>query len=490
MPKPHVNVRRSRVVTARSASDGVGERSVRAAQHPPVRQLRQQPVHRLLQPEQAVLGQAQHHRRGDRLGDRGDPEQRVRPHRRPSDRHHPRSSHVPLVAPAHRRDHPRRVPPGHGRLDDLLQPLPVCHLLSLRSSGDIERILHDRRPGPRRQPDRRGCRRVLHEPGHVGDALRRRAGFGARDARGAGAVRGRRHRRRRRVRADRRQARRRAPAPRAGPGQRPGQPAQRPPRPDPGRRHRGRARHRPRPLRRAPAVRHRGTGPNGLRLGAYQRHLPRPGPGRHARRRRGPVRPDRHPGPPRRRLLERRRIHRPAPHPRPCPHPAPPLARLPAPPPPPPPPSSTDGRLWSTALASRHALPRRDGPVRARPAGSQPDQRRDRRAAAGRDVPGAPGARRRAAGRRPAGLPGRDGRGPAGRRRSAHPGRRPLAGVVLRLPGPGQRPGATRLLGHRPGRTRPGHRGRPRNARGPGRAPTPSRSWSRPRRHRRPIRAR
>ena len=85
---------------------------------------------------------------------------------------------------------------------------------------------------------------------------------------------------------------------------------------------------------------------------------------------------------------------------------------------------STDGRLWSTALASRYALPRRDGPVRARPAGSQPDQRRDRRAAAGRDVSGAPGTRRRAAGRRPAGLPGRDGRGPAGRRRSADPGRR------------------------------------------------------------------
>ena len=41
------------------------------------------------------------------------------------------------------------------------------------------------------------------------------------------------------------------------------------------------------------------------------------------------------------------------------------------------------GRL----LVPRHAPPRRDGPVRARPAGGQPDQRRDRRAAAGRDVP-------------------------------------------------------------------------------------------------------
>ena len=46
--------------------------------------------------------------------------------------------------------------------------------------------------------------------------------------------------------------------------------------------------------------------------------------------------------------------------------------------------------------------------------------------------------------------------------------RRPLAGVVLRLPGPGQRPGPTRLYRHRPGRTRPGRRSRPRNAGGPG----------------------
>ena len=56
------------------------------------------------------------------------------------------------------------------------------------------------------------------------------------------------------------------------------------------------------------------------------------------------------------------------------------------------------------------ALPRRPGPDRARPAGGQPDQRRDRDAPAGRDVPGPARARRRAARRRPAGLPGRDGR--------------------------------------------------------------------------------
>ena len=88
------------------------------------------------------------------------------------------------------------------------------------------------------------------------------------------------------------------------------------------------------------------------------------------------------------------------------------------------------------------ALPRRESPVRARPAGGQPDQRRDRSTAARRDVPGPDGARRRAAGRRPAGLPRRTSRSPAGRGRAPHPGRRALAGVVLRLPRPAQRPGA------------------------------------------------
>ena len=98
------------------------------------------------------------------------------------------------------------------------------------------------------------------------------------------------------------------------------------------------------------------------------------------------------------------------PRPRPCPHPRLASAPAPASAPASPPTASPApiGRLWSTALASRHALPRRDGPVRARPAGGQPDQRRDRRAAAGRDVPGAAGTRRRAAGRGPAGLPGRE----------------------------------------------------------------------------------
>ena len=101
---------------------------------------------------------------------------------------------------------------------------------------------------------------------------------------------------------------------------------------------------------------------------------------------------NRHPDPPRRRLLERRRHPGPTP-----PHPDPP---------------DYGGRPWSTigdkparSGGARHdALSRRARPHRARPAGGQPDQRRDRGAAAGRDVPGPAGARRRAAVRRPAGL--------------------------------------------------------------------------------------
>ena len=150
----------------------------------------------------------------------------------------------------------------------------------------------------------------------------------------------------------------------------------------------------------------------------------------------------------------------------------------------------THGRPRSTAFVPRHASPRRDGPVRARPAGGQPDQRRDRDAAARRDVPGAAGARRRGAGHRPAGLPGRAGRGPAGRGRAPHPGRRPLAGVVLRLPRPGQRPGARRAVPSsswpNPTRTSrpPSTCSRTRSR------PGPSRSSPRPRRRRRPSRAR
>ena len=85
--------------------------------------------------------------------------------------------------------------------------------LRQRRGAQRERV-DERRPGPDPHAGRRGRDDLLHEPGHVGDALRRRARLGARDARGARAVRGRGHRRRRRLRAHGRQAGRDAAAPR------------------------------------------------------------------------------------------------------------------------------------------------------------------------------------------------------------------------------------------------------------------------------------
>ena len=85
---------------------------------------------------------------------------------------------------------------------------------------------------------------VLRQPGHVGDALRRRARRRARDARRARALRGRRDRRRRRVRPHGRPARGDAAAPRARARQRARQPAQRPASRDTRRQHRRRPRRR------------------------------------------------------------------------------------------------------------------------------------------------------------------------------------------------------------------------------------------------------
>ena len=61
--------------------DGVVERGIGRAQHAAVRQLRQQPLDRLVHREPAVLHQHQRGDRGDRLGHRGDAEDRVAAHR-------------------------------------------------------------------------------------------------------------------------------------------------------------------------------------------------------------------------------------------------------------------------------------------------------------------------------------------------------------------------------------------------------------------------
>jgi hypothetical protein len=62
------------------------ERSVGAAQHAPVGELREQPVDRLVEGEEALVDERERGRRRDRLRRRGDPEDRVAPHRRAADR--------------------------------------------------------------------------------------------------------------------------------------------------------------------------------------------------------------------------------------------------------------------------------------------------------------------------------------------------------------------------------------------------------------------
>ena len=70
--------------------------------------------------------------------------------------------------------------------------------------GNAERVFRleartdERCPGPDQHPGRRRRRRVLRQPGHLGDALRRRTGHRSADARRAGPFRRRRHRRGRR----------------------------------------------------------------------------------------------------------------------------------------------------------------------------------------------------------------------------------------------------------------------------------------------------
>ena len=93
-------------------------------------------------------------------------------------------------------------------------------------------------------------------------------------------------------------------------------------------------------------------------------------------------------------------------------------------------------RGGSPVPLSGDAPARREGPLRTRAAGGQPDKCRDRGASAGRDVSRADGAWGRGSGRRPAGLPGRAGRSSAGRAGPPDPGRCPRARVVLRLSGP------------------------------------------------------
>ncbi len=71
--------------------------------------------------------------------------------------------------------------PHQGRVRPARHPQPRHHL---RLDAD-RRHDHERRPGPHPHARRRRRRRLLHEPGHLGDALRRRARRRPRDARRA-----------------------------------------------------------------------------------------------------------------------------------------------------------------------------------------------------------------------------------------------------------------------------------------------------------------
>ena len=118
------------------------------------------------------------------------------------------------------------------------------------------------------------------------------------------------------------------------------------------------------------------------------------------------------------------------------------------------------GRRWpmppsgvaaaATAAARQDAAPpRRSGPERGRPAGGEPDRGATGARLLVETFPGPDGAGRRAAGRRTAGLPGRAGRAQLSRLDHLVLAGARLAGVLLRLSGPGQRPGAGGLRGHR-----------------------------------------
>ena len=82
VPKPSRNESRSSTVIGRSAGDGVVERRADRRQHPAIGQLRQVRVDAVVEAQHAVVDE--HHRQhgDDRLGDRGDAEDRVALQRR------------------------------------------------------------------------------------------------------------------------------------------------------------------------------------------------------------------------------------------------------------------------------------------------------------------------------------------------------------------------------------------------------------------------
>ena len=81
---------------------GVVQRAAHLPQHLPVRQFREQPVDRLVQPDESLGHQREGGGAGNRFGGRGDPEQRVPRDRRAADRQPAERLHVHLVTAGHK----------------------------------------------------------------------------------------------------------------------------------------------------------------------------------------------------------------------------------------------------------------------------------------------------------------------------------------------------------------------------------------------------
>jgi hypothetical protein len=110
IPKPSRKVSRSSTVIGRFAGTvsfsgpSIRLRTLRSASSG------QQPVHRFVEPDLAVLDQHHHRRGGERLGHRGDAEERVAGHRRRiAKRLGPQRQDVALVAAADQGHHARRI---------------------------------------------------------------------------------------------------------------------------------------------------------------------------------------------------------------------------------------------------------------------------------------------------------------------------------------------------------------------------------------------
>jgi hypothetical protein len=101
---------------------GIVERPVHLAQHPPAGQLGQQPVDRLVQPDQPLVHKSQGGHPGNRLRCGRDPEQRVTRNGRPADRQPPERLDVNLVSDRHQRDQARHVVVGNMRRRRRTQP--------------------------------------------------------------------------------------------------------------------------------------------------------------------------------------------------------------------------------------------------------------------------------------------------------------------------------------------------------------------------------